>query len=328
MNFLIIGFGSAGQRHARVIRKHFPNSKIDIFRGNHKVGLISQDLLSVNNQEDPIVYYLGKEIFSLDEIAVHYDILIVATPIDSHKYYVDLLWDKCNKILIEKPIALDLSDANSIANRAIDEAKIVLVGYQHRFSPLLNEVFNRFLLNSPWDNLQIKFSEFLFDMNPFRNMMNHHLMNPKSGNAYLALSHEIDFMFRLFPNSWRYFEGSISSSNSLNQSLDTCAIEGEVDNVSSNQTKVSVDLSYSKKPKNRTGFLEKNGEKLFWDLNNKTLVDQLENQVLKFDFDSDYLIEMQIKYLISSDNFDLSIKNYLQSSLDVMKLHENLTVEI
>lgn len=70
MNYLIIGLGSAGQRHLRVLHKFLGNKEnIYIYRGDHKRGLISDDLQHENLSLNPVEFYNASEINTIAELA-------------------------------------------------------------------------------------------------------------------------------------------------------------------------------------------------------------------------------------------------------------------
>ena len=89
MRFLVIGLGSAGQRHARVIRSLFPSATIDAYIGAHHTGLIAEDLKSVDYTVTPMDFYGLNQVKALDGIRDKYDLTVIATPINSHFEYFD-----------------------------------------------------------------------------------------------------------------------------------------------------------------------------------------------------------------------------------------------
>jgi len=123
MRFLVIGLGSAGQRHARVMRKVFPEAEIDVFVKGRKVGLISKDLTSINLSESPTQHYKLNDIESIPKTANFYDLAVIATPISSHYEYFQMIFDCSRRILIEKPIARTLDESLLISNASIASGK-------------------------------------------------------------------------------------------------------------------------------------------------------------------------------------------------------------
>ncbi|MCD4859712.1 Gfo/Idh/MocA family oxidoreductase, partial [Campylobacter coli] len=63
------------------------------------------------------------------------DIIIIATPTNSHLEIARKVFCKCKCVLIEKPLALNLNEINEISNLAKDHNVKVGVGFCERFNP-------------------------------------------------------------------------------------------------------------------------------------------------------------------------------------------------
>lgn len=323
MNFLIIGLGSAGQRHARTIRSEFPSSNIYIFRGDHYTGLISPDLQRIDNHLDPVKYYGLYELNNLKKPKRNYDLTIVATPIANHFSHTGSVWSFSNRILIEKPITLYRKDAENLLQRAILDKKILLVGYQHTFNPILNKVKSQFRTYKPWNHFECEFSEYLIDMNPFREMEVHHLAEPKGGNVFLALSHEINFLFQLLPNSWEIFEGRLLTSRTIGNALDICEIRGDFKYLKTN-LEMLINLNFDNREKKRDGVLRNSNLELKWNLVDKNL--QTNNILTNFFYDTDYLFKKQLQYILAKQKFDKEILDSLVRAVDIVRLNSKLII--
>jgi predicted dehydrogenase len=323
LNFLIIGLGSAGQRHARAIRSEFPNSNIYIFRGEHYTGLISPDLQKIDNNLDPVRYYRLQELDNFKTPKQNYDLTVVATPIANHFSHTKSIWSFSNRILIEKPITLYRKDAEDLLQRAILDKKVLHVGYQHTFSPLLNKVKTQFETFKPWTYFECEFSEYLIDMNPFREMQFHHLADPKEGNVFLALSHEVDFLFQLIPNSWRKLEGRLLTSSTIRNALDTCEIRANFRYLEAN-LEIFINLNFDNREKKRGGVLRNSHLELKWNLVDNNL--QTNNSLTSFLFDTDYLFKKQLQFILAKKKFDKEILNALVRAVDIVRLNSKLII--
>ena len=200
MNFLVIGIGSAGQRHLRVLHKFFGNQATKyVYRGNHKRGLISEDLKNEDLALDPIGHYNAVEIISMDALSeINWDLVVIATPPDSHYFYVEKIIKNSKKIIIEKPLTVDLSEALKVLSLAELNNIPVLVGYQMTFHPFMVFIKENLHLIGGITSCSTEFSEDLSCMNPFRSMHNHYLSKPSGGGAFLSLSHDLDFVLSIF----------------------------------------------------------------------------------------------------------------------------------
>lgn len=318
MNFLIIGLGSAGQRHARVLRSQYPFSTIYAFRGTKFVGLIAKNLKSLDPDIDPIAQYNLILLDELDKLDKFFDLTVIATPASSHLFYAEKLWNNSNRILIEKPLSNALEDARKLNQAAQNHNKIVYVGYQHSFNPIFNKIISIFDSYSNWNLLSCEFHESLHEMNIFRDMNRHHLANPNEGNALLALSHEIDFILRLFPGYWSKMECKLSSSGFINSVLDEAKFEG-IYEVARYKIDVLADLNFGNVPKSRKGTLVGGDFVLKWNINDKTLVVNGVSEY--FDYDGDDLISAEISFLLNKRDFDLQLKNCLIRAMKIVELN-------
>ena len=197
MKFLIVGLGSAGQRHLRVLHNKIGlNNQVYVYRGAHRRGLISENLQSEDFNNDPIKVYGAKEITQLEEIStINWDLAIIATPPSSHLQYFERIVGNSERILVEKPFAINLSEALTMRKQAIQSRKPVFVGYQLSFHRIVNLIADWIGTIGEIEKCQTQFSESMSDMNPFRNMHSHHLSTADGGGAFMALSHDIDLIF-------------------------------------------------------------------------------------------------------------------------------------
>lgn len=199
MNFLVIGVGSAGQRHLRVLHNQFGDkASIYAYRGNHKRGLISADLQSEDSTLDPIIEYGAKEIVTAEELRfIIWDLIIIATPPDSHLYYTRLVIESTKRLLIEKPISVSFEDAHEIYMLANLYHIPVCIGYQLLFHPLKALILSNIESIGSLTSYNTTFEENIKSMNPFRDMSTHHLAKPLGGGVFLSLSHDLDFMLAM-----------------------------------------------------------------------------------------------------------------------------------
>lgn len=318
MNFLIIGLGSAGQRHARVLRNLYPLSTIYVFRGSRFVGLIDKNLQNINPDIDPITQYKLILLDNLDSLDKSFDLTVIATPASSHLTYAEKLWSNSNRILIEKPLSNSLEETQKFLNNALNENKIVYVGYQHHFNPIFNKIVSIFNSYSYWSKLSCNFHESLHEMNVFRDMNQHHLASPKEGNALLALSHEVDFLLRLLPGPWSKMECKLLSSGLFKGVLDKARLEGKYED-SGYKIEVSADLNFGNVPKSRKGTLIGDDFDIKWDINEKTLV--VNGITENFYYHGEELISAEISFLLSKLDFDLELKNSLVRAMRIIEIN-------
>jgi predicted dehydrogenase len=318
MNFLIVGLGSAGQRHARVLRALYPRSNIYVFRGTRFVGLIDKNLQNINLSIDPIFQYNLILLEQLDQLNQFFDLTVIATPASSHLIYVEKLWNSSYRILIEKPLSNSLEEISKLYKQAQYDNKIVYVGYQHNFNPIFNKIISIFNSYRHWHHLSCNFHESLHEMNVFRDMNSHHLADPNEGNAFLALSHEIDFVLKLLPGYWNKMECKLSSSGFFEGVLDEAKLEGIYEN-DKYEIDVLVSLNFGNVCKSREGILIGEDFVLKWDINNKTL--NVNGTSENFDYDGDDLVSAEINFLLRKVDFDSDLKNSLVRAIKIVEIN-------
>jgi predicted dehydrogenase len=294
VKILIVGMGSAGQRHARVTRNQFPNSQIDFFRGEHRMGLISPDLKSISDSQDPGNFYGLVEIFDIEKISKKYDLIIIATPVDSHYYYFNLLYKNTQRILIEKPLSNDIHHSDIIFDHAARGAIEILVGYQHFYNPIFQMIKLNFTRFEKIHAISMKYIESLNHMNPFRDMSTHHLSTLKGGGAMLALSHEIDLLLSLAPERISKLSVKEYSSNIDFPVLDSCEIKTR--SLIFSKPKINLELSFANRANERSGVITSMKSEIQWDLLQKYLVlrNHKSEKKIFFDFNADDLMRHQL----------------------------------
>lgn len=320
MNFLIIGLGSAGQRHLRVLYKFFgSNSNIYVYRGSHKRGLISDDLSNENFSINPVGYYDANELNTMTELLEKtWDLVIVATPPDSHYFYAEKLITNSKRILIEKPLTINTLEAFKILDLAEFNDVPILVGYQMAFHP-----FKVFIKNNINNIGEIKscitvFSEELSSMNPFRSMESHHLSKPTGGGTFLSLSHDLDFLLTIFNQTVAddifFTDAKFLSNGSLAECTLNCTIRLK-------DNKVNLFNKFSILPglTCRTGQIQGSRSVIEWDFMRGIIElkdhDGKTKNNLRCSLDKDQLFRSQLENVLRLENYD----EYCQSNLSRAK---------
>lgn len=320
MNLLIIGLGSAGQRHLRVLHKFLGNNaNIYIYRGNHKRGLISDDLHHENLSINPVEFYNASEIHTITELAEKtWELVIIATPPDSHYFYVQKLIATSKKILIEKPLTVETVEALKIINLAEFNNVPVLTGYQMTFHPFKDFIKDNIGYIGEIKSCTTVFSEELSLMNPFRSMENHYLSKPTGGGAFLSLSHDLDFLLTIFDQSFAdnvfFTNTKFSNNGSLVECTFKCTIRSEA-----NDVKLKSKYSILRSPTCKTGKIQGLRADIQWDFVSG-FIELKENDGrtknnLSCTVDKDELFKSQLENVLKLENYD----EYCQSNLNRAK---------
>ncbi len=188
-NILIIGLGSIGERHLKIIKELRPEININLLRRKES---------KVNNLEK-----LANKIFYdiKEALKENLDAVIISSPSSMHTNQAKNFLDLNIPLFIEKPISYNLEDCLKFKRLAEKKNTLILIGYVLRYSKILNEykkliredIFGRHLY------IDIKCSSFLPDWRKnidYRNSVSS--KNSLGGGVLLELSHELDYANWLF----------------------------------------------------------------------------------------------------------------------------------
>jgi len=329
MNILIIGLGSAGQRHLRILSKLFKEtSDVYVYRGKHKRGLISSNLREENMEIDPIQFYGAKELLHSEDFqTLNWDLSVIATPPKSHLEFFQLVSSNSKRILIEKPVSTDLDTAAAIQKIAIENNKSVLIGYQIIFHELVQILLEYIKELGDIESCGIVFIESLAEMNPFRKMDTHHLAKPEGGGVFLGLSHDLDLTLYLFGvNGYK----DLNFTNILRNSAEAI-IECDLNvNLLCSKGSIPTKASFSISDKSKKRSLTINGSKANLELNLVTQTITLRNHNREIVHnknlvvDKDSLFRDQVNYLLSINDFNYFCENNLNRSMLIAEMNESL----
>jgi predicted dehydrogenase len=188
-HILICGLGSVGQRHLQ----HFLSigvSRIDAFRTGR--GTIKMEGLSLP----------GEIFYSLDEALRHNpEAVIVANPTASHLSTAQAAIQSGAHVLIEKPISHNLTGCEELLGEAKTRARVVAVGCNLRFHPLLvvlEGVVSNKELGRPL-TASAHFCTYLPDWHPWEDFHQSYAARCElGGGVALTHIHEIDYLLWLF----------------------------------------------------------------------------------------------------------------------------------
>ena len=190
----IVGLGSIGRRHLRLVREFRPGIKITVVRsGEGKT--VSEEKIA-----NEIVYTLEDAIKSGIQAAV------IATPVVFHLGTVTELIRAGVHFLVEKP----LSDSTEGVSKLVEDwkkTKIVgLLGYCLHYDPAAKQ-FKKMLVNGTIGQIQhihVECGSYLPDWRPSQDYrLSVSARKELGGGVLLELSHELDYI--------RWFFGEIES---------------------------------------------------------------------------------------------------------------------
>lgn len=224
MKSLVVGFGSIGKLHAKILSEI--NLEVEIVTNQNNL-----EYKSYENLEEAI------------EISKPEYIVISNKTVDHHSTLLRILKSKYfGKILIEKPIFSDLKEIDNVTNQEI------YVGYNLRFHPVLLEL-KKLLKAEKIISANIYVGEHLSNWRKEIDYRKSYSAKRSEGGGVLRdLSHEIDYALWLFGN-WQKVTakgGHLSNLEIDSEDLFSILIQSELCPV------VNIQMSYLDRVKKRT----------------------------------------------------------------------------
>jgi len=170
MNCVVVGYGSIGQRHVRILKEF-----------NCRVAVVSQRDIPYSLRYPNLYSAFKKE---------NPDYIVIAN--QTNKHY-DSLVELANygykgSILVEKPI---FDTVKSIPNNSFKQG---YVGYNLRFHPILQKIF-QIIKKERTLYIQIYVGQYLPDWRPEQNYRrSYSAKKAEGGGVLLDLSHELDYL--------------------------------------------------------------------------------------------------------------------------------------
>ena len=204
---LVVGLGSIGQRHLALLRKRLPQAQLMVLRRSCDGTTAEADFCTT----------------LLDEaVGFSPQIAIVANPAPFHAEVTVALAENGIHVLVEKPMASSVADAQKMIEAAAASDVVLQVGYNLRFLESLG-AFRRLILDGKIGRVasaRAEAGQYLPNWRPGSNWRDTVSAQRKLGGGVLfELSHEIDYLHWIF--------GRISSVRGYSGQLGGLAIDVE-----------------------------------------------------------------------------------------------------
>jgi len=200
MKTLLIGYGSAGKRHSRILKSFRENSIDYVSKQSIQGEKVFPSLVNVPSITDYDYYVI------CSETSLHYEQLEF---INSKTYG--------KKILVEKPIFDHIYESSPLKNK-------VFVGYNMRFNKTIQGL-KSLLLNEEVLFAEAYVGQFLPQWHPRKDYKkSYSALKSKGGGVALDLSHEIDYLLYLFGkiDIKSYYKSHISDLEIETDDIFTC----------------------------------------------------------------------------------------------------------
>ncbi len=272
---LIIGYGSIGKKHAKLLKK---------FKNISKIYILTKQKCSNFNRV--------KSISEVHKIDPDY-ILICSRTSDHFKHLSYLEKNLKNKIiLVEKPIFENFKNFRVQNNK-------VFIGYNLRYHPVINFIKN-YIKNKKIFSINVSCYSYLPNWRKNINYTKSNSAKKKyGGGVLLELSHEIDYVQWIFKKISKINHVKIKKISNLKTDAEDCvSIIGKT-----NFGDFIIDLNYFSLYLQRLVIINGNDFTLKGDLiyNSVEIFKKNKKKVIKFKIDKNYTYNLQHKSLLSND---------------------------
>jgi predicted dehydrogenase len=119
----VIGAGSFGRNHLRVIRQSGRAALVAVVDTNH------------DRATEAAAQYECEALTGIEALDGKIDAAIIATPTGTHAGIASALMERGVDVLVEKPVAPDVASAQALIDTASRRGRILQVGHLERFNP-------------------------------------------------------------------------------------------------------------------------------------------------------------------------------------------------
>ena len=311
--FAIVGLGSIGCRHLRILRKLRPKIKIIVMRTGKGTYCEKEQLA------DEIVY-------SLDEIVKsNIQAAIISTPASFH---VDqaLVFAKAGiHMLVEKPLSNKLDNLDELRRLIQKNEIITLVGYVLRYHPaakFFKELFDKNIIGEIL-YVSVECGSYLPDWRPGKNYKTSVSANKDfGGGVLLELSHELDYIRWIFGEINNIY-AQIDNSGTLDIN-----VEDSANLIISTETNhsINVHLDFNRRFPTRRCVIHGTKGYLKWDLLEQKVSwhlvgDEINNNL--FSFEHDYIYQLQLEHFLDCLENGISPLVTFEDGFEVLRLVES-----
>jgi predicted dehydrogenase len=306
----IIGLGSIGRRHLRLIKQIRPEIKITVVRSGKGEHCAEEEIADNIVQSIKAATSLGIEA------------AIISTPSTFHLSNAITLLKSDIHLLIEKPLSNTMEYTEELVRLSKTSKAIILIGYVLRYDPAAIR-FKQLLLEEDIGeklHIRVECGSYLPDWRPDQDYKKTVSASTElGGGVLLELSHELDYI--------NWFFGQPSDIQALLRNSKTLGIdvEDQVDILLSyeNDCPISVQIDFCRrKPMRVCSVLTTKGQ-VTWNAMSKKVVSEWvgqEKKVNEFSFERDHIYQEQLIHFLDCIENKKTPAVTLNDGVDVMQM--------
>jgi predicted dehydrogenase len=310
--FAIVGLGSIGRRHLRILKEMRPEIEVTLIR-------------SGSGQNWPEEKLAKNTVHSIDEaVGEGIQAAIISSPAPLHLLQAVELANAGVHLLIEKPLSHTIEGINKFLNKLLTKGITVLIGYVLRYDPCARK-FKEILESGSigqFLHANVECGSYLPDWRHEQDYRKTVSALPElGGGVLLELSHELDYI--------QWFFGEIKSvqANLYNSGFLGIEVEESADLIMTNEDgmPVSVQLDFNRRQSTRRCTVHGTKGELTWNAITKQVICHLaggEPEVESFDFEHDHIYLKQLQHFLDCIENEASPLVTLQDGLAVLRLVE------
>lgn len=310
----IIGLGSIGKRHLRLLKEIRPDIEVIVLRSGR----------GKSCKEEKLATKIVKSIDLI--IAEGIQAAIISSPATLHIKQALVLAKAGVHLLIEKPLSDSLEGINQLLKILDDNNLVSMVGYVLRYDPGAIKFKKLIDANSIGDILhaRIECGSYLPEWRPgldYKTSVS--AQSELGGGVLLELSHELDYLHWFFGKP-KDVQALVRNTGSLD--ID---VEDQVDLLltSSEGYCISVQIDFNRRNIERKCKLLTTEGEVIWDAVNKSVICNLEEkaeEIFNYDNQRDYLYKKQLKVFIDSVEKNITPPVNINNGIDVIKLIDSI----
>ena len=313
-NFVITGGGSIGKRHLKNLIS-LGVSKENIFVLEPRADRVKEiKTIGINN--------CFTDINEFEDVTI--DAAIICSPTSYHIDQAIFFAKKKSNLMIEKPLARDLTNIDELKDIVYKNKLITFIAYIFRFAPsirFLKKILDKKIIGEIYF-VRGEFSEYLPDWHPYEKYNSFYMAKKQmGGGSILDQSHVMDLIHYLF--------GNFKSVMAFNSKLSNLEIEADdiaemiVELESGILASIHTDI-FGRKHNKSLEIKGSNGN-IHWDFykNSITVYDAKEKKIKhdeSFDKDFNKVYTEELKYFIKCCEDNVEAQPNLEVGIDTMKL--------